>query len=304
MKIDRLLKIITLLLQQSKVTIPQLAERFEVSRRTISRDVETIQMAGIPIETIQGYQGGIRISPGYRMNHSVLTQEELESLLAVLQGVHSISSQATSSQLREKLTNSGSSISPCEDYIFIDLASTYQSSLIPKMECLKKAIRNHLEVELIYHSPQQKTTRMVQPVALFFHWSSWYLYAFCLEKNDFRLFKINRIESITSTSIPFQPRVIDYEQLNLNSYFDQVKFSLVALFDPAVHYRLIDEYGLDCTTLQQDGRLKFERDFTNEQVLLTWLLGFGSQVEVLQPLEIRTKLIDQAKKTIQLYQLT
>ena len=82
MKIDRLIGITMLLLQKGKVTAPELAERFEVSRRTISRDIEDICRAGIPLVTVQGYGGGISIAEGYRVNKAFLTEAELQAVFA------------------------------------------------------------------------------------------------------------------------------------------------------------------------------------------------------------------------------
>lgn len=75
MKLDRLLGILTLLLQNDRITTPYLAERFEVTRRTVSRDIDALCRAGIPIVTHQGFGGGISIAEGFRLDKSVLTGE-------------------------------------------------------------------------------------------------------------------------------------------------------------------------------------------------------------------------------------
>ena len=104
MKIDRLIGILTLLLQRDQITVPELAERFEVSRRTIKRDIDAICRAGIPLVTTQGYGGGISIAGGYKVNHTLLTQEELQLLLSVLKGLDSVSDVPHAPLLTEKLS--------------------------------------------------------------------------------------------------------------------------------------------------------------------------------------------------------
>ena len=84
MKIDRLIGILSVLLQEETVTAPELAERFEVSRRTINRDIDDLLYAGIPIRTTQGVGGGIRIADGYKMDRTILTSKDMQMILAGL----------------------------------------------------------------------------------------------------------------------------------------------------------------------------------------------------------------------------
>ena len=87
MKIDRLIGILSILLQEEKTTAPELAERFEVSRRTINRDIEDLCKAGIPIKTAQGTGGGISIMDGYRMDRTILSSKDMQMILAGLRSL-------------------------------------------------------------------------------------------------------------------------------------------------------------------------------------------------------------------------
>ena len=137
MKIDRLVGIITILLGQDKVTAPELAKRFEVSKRTINRDIEDICKAGIPLITTQGYGGGISIADGYKIDKTLFTEEELQTIFTGLKGVDSISKTSSLAKMLEKLSSKNKQII-AEDSIVIDLASFSQTSLIEKIEILKK----------------------------------------------------------------------------------------------------------------------------------------------------------------------
>ena len=108
MKTDRLIGILSILLQEEKTTAPELAERFVVSRRTINRDIEDLCRAGIPIRTVQGSGGGISIMDGYRMDRTILTSRDMQMILAGLRSLDSVSGSRYYSQLMEKL-QSGSS---------------------------------------------------------------------------------------------------------------------------------------------------------------------------------------------------
>ena len=132
MKMDRLIGILSILLQREQVTAPELAEQFEVSRRTIQRDIEALGRAGIPIATAQGAGGGISIMAGYRVDRTVLTSPEMQAILAGLRSLDSVSGTRRYAQLMEKLSAGNSGLVPGSAHMLIDLSSWYKSSLAPK----------------------------------------------------------------------------------------------------------------------------------------------------------------------------
>ena len=134
MKIDRLIGILSILLQKEKVTAPELAEQFEVSRRTINRDIEDLCKAGIPISTSQGIGGGIRIMDGYRMDRTLLTSKDMHMILAGLRSLDSVSGSHYYGQLMEKLKTGSSSYIGGNETILIDFSSWYKDSLAPRLK--------------------------------------------------------------------------------------------------------------------------------------------------------------------------
>ena len=140
MKIDRLIGIITILGQNKTVTAPYLAEKFEVSRRTINRDIEDICKAGIPIVTSQGAGGGISIMEGFSLDTTVFTEQELAAIFTGLKSLDSVSYSASAEKLAQKL--GGSSAISLADNMMIDLASFYKDTLAEKIDLIKKAIRD------------------------------------------------------------------------------------------------------------------------------------------------------------------
>jgi len=127
MKTDRLIGILSILLQEEKTTAPELAEKFEVSRRTINRDIEDLCKAGIPIRTSQGSGGGISIMDGYRMDRTILTSRDMQMILAGLRSLDSISGSQHYSQLMEKLQSGSSAFISGRDFMLINLSSWYKS---------------------------------------------------------------------------------------------------------------------------------------------------------------------------------
>ena len=184
MKIDRLIGILSVLLQKEKTTAPELAERFEVSRRTINRDIEDLCRAGIPIRTSQGTGGGISIMDGYRMDRTILTSKDMQVILAGLRSLDSVSGGSYYAQLMEKIQTGSSTFISGRDSILIDLSSWYKESLTPKIETIQDAIGERHLVRFRYYSPTGESGRTVEPYYLVFHWSSWYLWGWCRDRKD------------------------------------------------------------------------------------------------------------------------
>ena len=205
MKMDRLIGILSILLQQERITAPELAEQFEVSRRTIQRDIESLCQAGIPIATAQGTGGGISILEGYRVDRTVLTTPEMQAILAGLQSLDSVSGTRRYAQLMEKLSAGTGGLVPGGAHMLIDLSSWYKTSLPPKFETIRTAIEEGRVIQFRYYAPKGESVRQAEPFELIFHWSAWYVWAFCRGRQDFRLFKLNRMTDLAPGE-PFTPR--------------------------------------------------------------------------------------------------
>lgn len=297
MKIDRLIGIIIILLQQDKITAPELAERFEVSRRTINRDIEDICKAGIPLVTTQGYGGGISVADGYKIEKSFLTEEELQAISAALKGLDSISKTSYLAGLFDKLGSSGKRIA-ADDIIMIDLASHYQAPLTQKIECIKTAVLQKKIISFRYFYEKGEQQKSAEPYRLIFRWSSWYVLGYCLDRKAFRLFKLNRLWELKITEDTFLPRHIPEEELAFDRYFSDNKIHLTARFEPSEKYRLIDEYGMDCFSTEKDGRLLFERDFASYENMREWIFGFGDRVDILEPQKLKEDRQRQAENIL------
>ena len=302
MKIDRLIGILSILLQRDSITAPELAERFEVSRRTINRDVEALCQAGIPIVTRQGAGGGISIMEGYRMDRTVLSTADMRAILAGLQSLDSVSDTKRYAQLMEKLSAGTSDVVSAGQSFLIDLSSWYKDSLAPKIQLIHGAIEAALVIGFDYLSPGGETRREIEPYYLVFHWSNWYVWGWCGSRGDYRLFKLNRMDKLHLTGAGFEKRPTPLPDLSIQHIFPggiQVK----ALFTPDCAWRLAEEFGRDCYEPQPDGRLLFQADHTDKEGLLSWLLTFGEKAELLEPTEIRRELAEKIKRLGESYGL-
>lgn len=172
MKIDRLIGILSVLLQEEKITAPELADKFEVSRRTINRDIEDLCKAGIPITTTQGFGGGISIMDGYKMNRTLLTSKDMQMILAGLRSLDSVSGSHYYGQLMEKIKAGSSDFVSGRDSILIDLSSWYKDTLAPKIELIQNAVEERNLLTFQYYAPKGNSKRRIEPYYLVFKWSS------------------------------------------------------------------------------------------------------------------------------------
>lgn len=300
MKIDRLIGILSILLQKDMVTAPELADYFEVSRRTINRDIEALSQAGIPIHTTQGTGGGISIMNGYRMDRTLLTSRDMQMILAGLRSLDSVSGSRYYGQLMEKIQAGSSELISGRDSILIDLSSWYKTSLAPKIATIQDAIENRHIIEFDYYAPSGESKRSIEPYYVVFKWSSWYVYGWCLKRKDYRLFKLNRMDKVRETDKDFICRNAPVPDLSSELAFPR-NFLLKALFDADMKWRLVEEFGPDCYEVQEDGRLLLTQDYSDINDLTMWMLTFGDKVEVFEPAEVRERLKEIAESMIETY---
>ena len=286
MKIDRLIGILSILLQQEKITAPELAKKFEVSRRTINRDIENLCKAGIPIVTKQGQNGGISIIDGYKIDKTLLTSSDMQAILSGLGSLDSVSGTNQVSILMEKL--GASNFISGNPNILIDLSSWYKDSLSPKIEQIKKAIEQNRLISFVYYSTKGESSRIIEPYYLVFRWSSWYVWGYCRKRDDYRLFKLNRMTNLKTKEI-FEKRVVTTPDLSTEKIFNH-KYEIQAIIKPEYRWRLIDEYGLESFTVMPDGNLLFSFMFTDEQSIINWILSFKGGAELIYPDNLRTVL--------------
>jgi predicted DNA-binding transcriptional regulator YafY len=302
MKIDRLISIITVFLQEGKSTAPELAKRFRVSTRTIFRDVEAICKAGVPLAARQGGGGGISIAEEYRLNRSALTADELRNLLAGLDGTASGSAESRIERLIEKLAPGKKAVVSMKDSIVIDLDSHYKANLSDKIALIRTAVSNDRLLGFAYYSERGREARVIEPYYIAFKWSAWYVLGYCTQKEDFRLFRLNRLWNAEVLGRTFTPREIPEEGLSLDDYFEDSQFATV-LFDKTAEHLVVEEYGPDSYEKLEDGRLTMKLRYTNRKYIVRWLLGFGSGAVVLNPPDLVAELQDAIIKMHRNYRL-
>lgn len=300
MKLNRMLGILTILLQHEKVTIPYLADKFEVSRRTISRDIDALCLAGIPLVTQQGSGGGVSLMESFKLDKNVLSTVELSNIISAVKGLGTVSRQLETQQLLDKFHIETDAVVSISEPLIIDLASHYKGDLTEKIQKIKTAILEQRLIQFIYYYGKGESMRQIEPYFVVFQWGAWYVLGFCIKRQDWRLFKLTRLWDLVVCDEMYKRREITEEAQDFNRHFHD-DTQLVAIFDPSVKWQLIDAYGPECYVERKEG-LYFEVGFTNEDYMLNWLLGFGDKVKVLAPVDMVEKIQEVARKMIENYQ--
>ena len=286
MKTDRLIGILTVLLQNDIITAPQLAERFEVSRRTIMRDIDTLNMAGIPVRSVRGGSGGFSVMEGYKITHSVLTSDELNNLAAALKGLDSVSKQSNFDAVMKKLAPQNAVFSLTDSFV-IDLSSYYRDSISEKIALIRQAADQNRTIAFDYYSPKGKNRREIEPYCIEFRWQAWYVFGWCLERKDFRRFKMNRLWELKMNERQFVRRDIPSGVSSTEDVFSDLNPVLIR-FDKSVRFRIIEEYGPDSYE-ENETDLLLTAGYTNKDYIISWVLGFGDKAEIISPPELRNE---------------
>lgn len=291
MQESRLFKIIYYLLDHGSATAPELAERFEVSTRTIYRDINALSSAGIPVYAEAGRNGGIYLLDHFVLNKVIISGAEKEKILSALQGLTVLDGQDEPDTL-QKL--SALFKIDAVNWLEVDFSRWGEKPRDNhKFETFKDAIIRHRCMKIKYAASYQPVNdRVIHPIKLYYKAKDWYLKAFCTQKQDFRLFKLNRILEWELLDEYFVPKVFPDTPPATG---EPVNGVTTLLFSSAVSYRVYDEFDINQIQLKENGDLLVTADMPQDDWLIGYLLSFGTEVEIIEPLHIKTALAEKAK---------
>lgn len=302
MKIERMLTIIVMLLNRNRVTANELAEKFEVSVRTIYRDIETINLAGIPIISHSGNNGGFSIYENYKLNHQVLTLNNLSSLLSVLKDINMTVEDIELESSIEKLQNivpenKLDELKLQSEQIIIDL-HPYGDS--PKQKELVKTIRQAITqtrlLKIDYRNyDSEVSTRQIEPMSLIFKNYTWYLFAYCRLKEDFRLFRVSRIKDSKIEGQTFERQDTSYHEVTAQEFEQSQMITMVLKVAPTMKSRVEDIFNQEDIEVLETGEFLITATFPDRDWLFSLIFSFGEQIEVLEPKKLRETVASRLK---------
>lgn len=311
MKLDRLVSILVVLLRRERIQARELAEMFDVSVRTILRDVDAINLAGIPIVTYQGVNGGIGIAEGYRLDKSVLTGDDMAAIISTLKGIACTVDDSRHEVLMEKLKNTLNSkqlelLNTKLNRFVIDLNPWGGSGVLKeKLAAIRRAIEAFRLLEFDYtDSNGRRTSRRVEPYSLVLKGEKWYLYAWCRLRSGFRYFRLGRIKELAVLDEPFEPREIEPEMISIDDdwYRDDNIVSLELVFE-AEKENIICEWFGEENIEHINEKLLVRLALPENDWLYGFLLSFGTGLEVVNPPHIRRILADMAYEVYKKYSI-
>ena len=291
---NRLFEIVYILLQKKKTTAKELADRFEVSTRTIYRDIETLSTANIPIYASKGKDGGIGLLDEYVLNKTILSEEEQNQILFALQGMKKVKGQ-DEKDILEKLSILFNK--KINDWIKIDF-SNWGNIQEERFDIIKSAILNKQLVQFTYYNSNgEESKRIVEPLQIWFKDKSWYLISYCRNKEDYRIFKIARIKEVKMLQEHFERELPKEEN-------EQYNFKIIELeleINKAMTYRVYDEFESKEITKKQDGNFIIKVKYPENEWVYGYILSFGEYAKVLNPGYAKNIIKDKLQRTLKNY---
>lgn len=300
MQVNRLFEIIYILLGRETVTAKALAERFEVSTRTIYRDLDTLSAAGIPIYTSKGSKGGIKLLGEFTLDKSVLSKKEQNEILMGLQTLHGARCPETKAVI-DKL----GSLFNKEQYNWIQVDFSQWGSEKEeqdKFTHIRKAIMEERLVTFEYLSSYgEHTLRKVAPIRLVFKGQSWYLQAYCKLKEDYRTFKIMRIRKLMLTDEPFNRNDLEIVDIEPEMQSAPSAIEVKLRFEPQMAFRVYDQFNEEVIVYNEDGSMDVTVSYPEGEWIYSYILSFGTAVTVLEPEDVRHKVRQILSETLKKY---
>ena len=298
MQINRLFEMVYLLLDKKQMTAKELAEHFEVSARTVYRDVETLSAAGIPIYMVKGKGGGISLLPDFVLNKAVITEEERADILSSLKAVQAVSVTESGTALNKLGSLFGAQEA---DWIEVDFGlwgDGEKESVL--FELIKSAILEKKVVRFAYAATgREMKERVVEPLKLVFKASNWYLYAYCRLRKDYRFFKLKRMRDVELISEKFERQSPKKILQNKNSYQSGELVKVQLKFEKEAAFRAMDDFS-ECE-MQDDGSVLVSCEYMVGEWLTDIVIGYGEHCEVISPQWLRDEVEEKLRRMLVKY---
>lgn len=300
---SRLFQIIYYLLDKKQVSAAELAERFEVSVRTIYRDIDTLSGAGIPVCTTAGRGGGISLLDGFVLDRALLSDQEKQDILLGIQSLSAVQYPDTDAVLL-KLKSSFQAAEA--DWIEIDFSRWGSAPGKEKQTFrqLKKAVLDRLLIRFLYYnSSGEAICRTCQPLKLIYKDKAWYLHAYCLVRNDYRLFRISRMQEIEVTDTHFTSH--EEKTLPCPAAIPVLKdfgtpVYMEFAFSKDAGSRLYDTFDDSAITVTETGFL-VKATLPLNQWLFDFILSFGDRITILTPHSLKEEITKRLESALRHY---
>jgi len=311
MKIDRLLSIIVYLLNRDLASAGKLAERFGVSVRTIQRDMEAINLAGIPVISVQGPSGGYGIMDGYKMDRRLVTVDDLFFIITALHGIGDSLGDRRIDNTLEKMrglvpTAEDGDFKDREEKLHIDFSMLGGGpDQRQAFKTVQAAVNSGRLLKMDYTNNRlERESRIVEPMTIVFQWRAWYLYAYCRLREGYRLFRISRIREPEILGERFRRRNHSFEDFSRDNAPEKTGYimELTLKFSEKMIPLVEEFYNKEDMERTEDGGLIVKTRMPEDGWMYGYILSYGAFVEVLEPPHIRDIIKTMAGQISRMYE--
>jgi len=309
MKIDRLVSIIMILLEKKRISAQELADMFEVSPRTIYRDMDTINRAGIPISSASGVGGGFEIMREYKLDKKVFSAADLSALLMGLSGLSNIMRGEVAANALAKVrsfipADHAKEIELKANQIHVDLSPWIGNrGMQPALEIIKTALQESRLLSFDYADRYgNQTERAAEPYQLILKGSHWYWQGYCHKRQDFRLFRVSRTSSLQMRAEVFVPREAPKPQLDFADVLTALQTDISIRIHHSIMEKVLDYCGDEHFSPDGETHYMVRFPFIENEYYYNILFSFGDKCECLEPLHIRAEMKRRAHDIAALYE--
>lgn len=307
MKIDRIISIILTLLQEDRVSSKKLAETYEVSQRTIFRDLETINAAGVPIATFTGVNGGAEILKEFKIEKGFFNEKDLTHILLGLSSISNISDKElvnTISKIKSFIPKEKTKeVERKSSQISVDLKSWNGNKVLyQNLDLMKVAFNEYKLVSFRYVDKEGNLSdRTVEPYQLILKDGIWYLKGFCLQKFDFRTFKILRIKALVIKEEIFKPRDFILKDLSGDNWIEKHIFPIKIEIDELILDRILERCDEEAIKKLDNGKYLVDFPFVDDDYAFDVLLSYGNKCKCIEPQWVKEKYLKKLREILENY---
>ena len=307
MKYQMMLKILFLLLARKKVSAKYIADRYEISLRTVYRYIDELSLADVPIYNIRGRNGGYAISDSYKIPANFLTEEESEKVIQTLSEINGELGSQVLDMAIQKISSiskqSGGDLHISFGNLVIDGSGWGTGDIYGEtIKIIQRAIEDNTLVSISYRDRDGNTSeREIEPHTLVLKQGLWYTYAYCKLRNTFRLFKVGRIEKIKLLNEKFTKRQTEDIKSVLSKFYDNSPEDIDLLIDESIRPDVEEWLGVDKISISQSGKITATAKLPISDYLTAKILSFGNKIKVLSPEKLKNAVIKTAQSVKDLY---
>ena len=307
MKFEIMVGILFDLLSKKCVTAKYLSEKYEVSIRSIYRYINSLEMAGVPLYSVKGNNGGFKIIEQYKLSSTFMTVKEFEqvinALTAINEGVPNKILESALTKLKASIKNEYAGFDIKSGNLIIDAGPWgdtvgYKSKLI----LIQKSIEEQVKIDFEYHDRNGEiTNRIIEPHLILFKQGIWYVYAYCSLRESFRFFKIGRINNLNLLNEKFTRKEINKSELPIDYWHQNILAETIEFeVDKSILSDIQEWIGVNNVSIKKEKYLANAK-LPFDEGLISKLMSYGNKIKIISPAKLRERILEVSNQRLKNY---